>query len=106
MSQFDEILITATNASLCKIIQYKNRWMLLDGDTRTVSEQSFQYLSVDDEQIILGQHGAEILTTKWFYHRKCYQNFTNKRLIEQAEKRIVKKDKQTSVEPPRKSQLR
>ena len=67
MSQFDEILITAANASLCKIIQSRNCWVFLDGDTRTVSGQSFQYLSVDDKQIILGQHGAEILTTKWFY---------------------------------------
>ena len=91
VSQFDEILITATNASLRKITQCRNRWMLLDGDTRTVSEQSFQHLSVDDKQIILGQHGAEILTTKWFYHRKCYQNFTNKRLIEQAENALRRK---------------
>lgn len=106
VSQFDEILITATNASLCKIIQCRNRSMLSDGDTRTVSEQSFQYSSVDDEQIILLQHGAEILTTRWFYHPQCQQNFTNKRLIEQAEKRIAKKDKQTSIEPPRKSQRR
>ena len=67
VSQFDETSITATNASLCKIIQCGNRRMLLDGDTRTVSEKSFQYLSVKDEQIILGQHSVESLTTKWFY---------------------------------------
>ena len=109
VSDLDELLITATKASLCKIIQCRNRWASLDGEARSISEKSYGYLSVDQEHIIQGQGSVETLTTRWFYHRKCYQNFTNKRIIELAEKRAAKKDEESSAsatEPPRKSQRR
>ena len=80
VSEIDEILITATKASLCKIVECRKRWSVLDGEARSISEQSFGFLSGDDEHIIEGS--VETLPTTWFYHRKCYQSFTNKRLIE------------------------
>jgi hypothetical protein len=115
VSEIDEILIAATKASLCKIIECRKRWSVLDGEAKTISEQSFAFLSGDDEQIIEGS--VETLPTSRFYHRKCYQSFTNKRLIELAEKRLAKKNLNepsqgeienaaATVEPPRKSKRR
>ena len=113
--EINEILIAATKASLCKIIECRKRWSVLDGEARSLSEQSFAFLSSDDEQIIEGS--VETLPTSRFYHRKCYQSFTNKRLIELAEKRLAKKNLNelsqgeienaaATVEPPRKSKRR
>ncbi|CAB4036858.1 Hypothetical predicted protein [Paramuricea clavata] len=115
VSEIDEILIAATKASLCKIIECRKRWSVLDGEARSISEQSFAFLSGDDEQIIEGS--VETLPTSRFYHRKCYQSFTNKRLIELAEKRLARKNLNepsqreienaaATVEPPRKSKRR
>ena len=71
VSEIDEILIAATKASLCKIIECRKRWSVLDGDARSISEQSFAFLSGDDDQIIEGS--VETLpTSRFLYHRKCY----------------------------------
>jgi hypothetical protein len=116
VSEIDEILIAATKASLCKIIECRKRWSVLDGEAKTISEQSFAFLSGDDEQIIEGS--VETLpTNRFLYHRKCCQSFTNKQLIELAEKRLAKKNLNEpsqrqienaagTVEPPRKSRRR
>ena len=77
VSEIDETLIAAKKASLCKIIECRKRWSVLDGKARSISEKSFAFLSGEDEQIVEGS--AETLpTSRFLYHRKCYQSFTNK----------------------------
>ena len=71
-------------------MECRKRWSVLDGEAIRISEHSFGFLSGNVEQIMEGS--VETLPTSWFYHRKCYQSFTNKRLIELAEKRLAKKN--------------
>ena len=102
ISKDDEILITATG-TLCKIVECRSRWIVLDGEAREVSERSFQYMNENEgKQLICDE--ADI-RSDLFYHHKCYQKLTNKRVIEMAEKRVGSKEKtlEKTNEPQRKS---
>lgn len=103
ISKDDEILITATGTSLCKIVECRSRWIVLDGEAREVSERSFEYMNENEGKQLICDEAA--VRSDLFYHRKCYQKLTNKRVIEMAEKRVGSKEKtsEKTNEPPRKS---
>ena len=44
VSEIDEILIATTKASLCKIIECRKGWSVLDGEAKSINEQSFTFL--------------------------------------------------------------
>ena len=103
ISKDDEVLITATGTSLCKIVECRSRWIVLDGEAREVSERSFQYMNENEGKQLICDEAA--VRSDLFYHRKCYQKLTNKRVIEMAEKRVGSKEKtsEKTNEPQRKS---
>lgn len=43
-SKDEDILITATRTSICKIIECRARWNVLNGEARNVSQRSLDYI--------------------------------------------------------------
>ena len=90
----NETLVQASDASVAAIIKFRKRWSLLDGEACVVARESQQNFS-DAE--------AEQRCDIW-YHRKCYQKFTNKRTLEMAGRRLLKcEQSRKEAEPPRKT---
>ena len=104
-SKDEDILITATRTSICKIIECRARWNVLNGEARNVSQRSLDYIDEAEGEHLVSEKETTLLPGHFFYHRKCYQKFTNKRLIQQAEKRTSKREGafEHSNEIPRKS---
>ena len=83
----DNILVTGTRTSLCKIVESRTQWCVLDSEARAVSEKSFAFLTEEEGKQLFDNNEADV-RTDLLYHRKCYQKLMNERLIEQAAKKV------------------
>jgi hypothetical protein len=58
----EDILITGTWTSLCKIVECRKQWCILDGKARAVSEKSFEFITEEEGKQVFDSDEADMRT--------------------------------------------